>query len=433
MNIRSSFVILSAAAFLQSASAWAGVVSLQWSTDKEPVAYQPGEPITFQLRLVEDGKPLAGKTLKWTRRGDDQKTESGQQPSAADTPLKIVTSLDKPGFVYLAVTIANEDGTPLKGKFVNNKETGSGFLLEGDATAPVKFEGGAGVEPRKLEGNPAPADLDAFWTAQKARLAAVPMKAELKEIESPKPGYDAFDVQIPCPGGKAVSGCLAVPKTAKGKSLPAVVSFNGYGVSPARPQPVAGMISLNINAHGIENGREPEFYKALGLGELKEYAFSKQENAKPETAYFNGMALRVLRALEYIKSRPEWDGKNLMTRGGSQGGLQAIWAAALDGDVTECRAEMPWCCDLAGIQVGRLRGWRPDPATGLAYYDPVHLARRINCKVWLGAGLGDAVCPPSGVSVFFNTLTVPKEIEYIQGASHVRATADMQRQIFRSE
>ncbi|XHR27336.1 MAG: acetylxylan esterase [Chthoniobacteraceae bacterium] len=420
-------------ALLRCAPVMAGVISLNWATVKEPVSYSPGEPITFRLQLMEDGKPVAGKTLKWVRQGDDKKTETGQQQSAADAPLEVVTSLATPGFVHLAVTVVNSDGTPLKGKFVNNKESGSGYRLDESSTSPVKFEGGVGVEPGKLTGDPDTADSDAFWNAQKARLAAAPMKVELKEIESPNPGYAAFDVQISCVGGKAVSGCLAVPKNAKEKSLPAVVSFNGYGVSPAHPQPVTGMISLNINAHGIENGRDPEFYRALGLGELKGYAFSNPENEKPETCYFNGMALRVLRALEYIKSRPEWNGKTLLVRGGSQGGLQALWAAALDGDVTECSADMPWCCDLSGIQSGRLRGWRPDAAAGLAYYDPIHLARRIKCKVWLGAGLGDSVCPASGIAVLYNTLTAPKVIDYIQGASHVRATAEMQRQRLRSE
>jgi cephalosporin-C deacetylase-like acetyl esterase len=393
----------------------------------------PGEPVTFRLQLLEDGKPLTGKTLKWVRSGDDKKTETGQHQSAANAPLEIVTSMNNPGFVHLAVAIVNDDGTPLKGKFVNNKESRCGYLLDESSNTPIRFEGGAGVEPGKLAGAPEPADFDAFWKAQKARLAAAPMKVELKEIESPKPGYNAFDVQISCTGGKPVSGCLAVPKNAKEKSLPAVVSFNGYGVSPARPLPITGMISLNINAHGIENGRDPEFYRALEQGELKHYAFSNQENERPETSYFNGMALRVLRALDYIKSRPEWNGKNLRAMGGSQGGLQALWAAALDDDVTECRAEMPWCCDLSGIQSGRLRGWRPDAAAGLAYYDPIHLARRIKCKVWLGAGLGDSVCMASGIAVLYNTITAPKVIEYIQGASHVRASAEMQRQIFRSE
>jgi hypothetical protein len=45
-------------------------------------------------------------------------------------------------------------------------------------------------------------------------------------------------------------------------------------------------ILTNRPLFGIENGREPEYYKALQQGALKSYAFDSAENAKPETAYF---------------------------------------------------------------------------------------------------------------------------------------------------
>jgi cephalosporin-C deacetylase-like acetyl esterase len=198
-----------------------------------------------------------------------------------------------------------------------------------------------------------------------------------------------------------------------------VVSFHGYGVGGADQQSWSGMIVFDINAHGIENGREPEYYKALQEGALKGYALNSAENAKPETAYFNGMMLRVMRALEYVKARPEWNGKALVAAGGSQGGLQAVTAAALDKDVTRCNAYKPWCCDLGGIKLGRLRGWRPDWADGLGYYDTAAMGKRVTCETFICAGLGDYVCPPSGVSVLYNNLkSSKKSLEYIQGSTH---------------
>jgi cephalosporin-C deacetylase-like acetyl esterase len=130
------------------------------------------------------------------------------------------------------------------------------------------------------------------------------------------------------------------------------------------------------------------------------------------------MMLRVLRALEYIKSRPEWDGKVLIISGGSQGGLQAVTAAALDSDVTKCNAYKPWCSDLGGVKLGRLNGWRPEWQEALGYYDIANMAKRVKCETFLNTGLGDYVCPPSGVSVLYNHLQGPKTIEYIQGSTH---------------
>ena len=175
---------------LSAATATAGTYSLDWSTNKEPVSYQPGETMTFRIRLLEDGKPLAGKTLKWQRTGDDQKTAQGQGVSSETAPLAIATSIDEPGFVRIEVGVFNEDGSPLKD--ARNKA--------------VRFDGGAGAQPGKLEGYPEPTDFDAFWKAQKARLAAVPLKATLKPVASPPPGFDVFDVKVDCAGGMPVSG-----------------------------------------------------------------------------------------------------------------------------------------------------------------------------------------------------------------------------------
>lgn len=389
------------AAVLSAVGAVAGTMSLEWVTDKEPVSYVPGENIVFKVRLLEDGTPVSGKKLKWNRTGDDQQTLSGEAISS-ETPLEISTSTDKPGFVRIQVSVYNEDGSPVK-----------------DAKDhPLKFEGGAGVEPGKLAGYPEPEDFDAFWQKQKDRLAAVPIKAELKEVAGGKPGFLLYDVAIDCAGPKPVRGYMSLPENAEAKSLAGWVTFHGYGVSGASKNYQNGTIALDINAHGIENGREADYYAALKTGELKGYAFKNDENADPETCYFNGMMLRLMRALQYVKSRPEWNGRVLTVSGGSQGGLQAITAAALDPDVTKCSAYKPWCCDLGGIELGRIRGWRPDFAPGVAYYDTATMGKRISCETFITAGLGDYVCPPSGVSVLYNNIKGPKTIEYIQGSTH---------------
>ncbi len=415
--MRIHFMAVIVATVLSAATSMAGTFSLNWSTDKEPVSYLPGETMTFRVQLVEDGEPIGGKTLKWFRTGDDQKTAEGTEVSSADQPLEITSSIDKPGFVRLRIVVFNEDGSPLK-----------------DAQGKVvSFDGGAGVEPTKLEGYPEPPDFDAFWKTQKARLAEVPLKAYLTEVDSKRSSFQAFDVKVDCAGNKPVSGYLCLPKDAKAKSLPASVSFRGYGVTGADQVCRDGMISLQINAHGIENGRPSEYYETLKKGALRGYAFDETENDKPETAYFNGMMLRVMRALDFVKSRPEWDGKTLVVTGGSQGGLQCLTAAGLDGDVTGCQAYKPWCCDLGGINLGRLRGWRPEFTEALGYYDPVNMAKRIRCETFICAGLGDYVCPPSGISVLYNNIKAPKTVEYIQGATHGYNPPNPTKQILSSK
>ncbi|MFA4943955.1 MAG: acetylxylan esterase [Lentisphaeria bacterium] len=380
-----------------------GELTFNGTTDKAAALYQPGETMVFRVQLLDDSKLAAGKTLKWRRTGDDAKTETGEAVSSATEPLAISTALDKPGFVRIEVWVLDAKGKPLLAA----------------KNQPVRFDGGAGVEVEKLQqGIPEPADFDDFWTKQRARLAEVPLKFTMVEVPSKDPAYVTCDVKIDCAGGKPVSGYFTKPKGAAPKSLKAHATFMGYGIASARPYYSPGMMMLNINAHGIENGKPNDFYKDLGAGELKKYAFRNEENAKPETAYFNGMILRVLRALEFLKAQPEWDGRNLISSGGSQGGFQALAAAALDKDVSKCLALVPWCCDLGGVTLGRLRGWRPDWAEGLGYYDPVNMAKRSQCETTIVAGLGDYVCPPSGVCVLYNNLKAPKRLELIQGRTH---------------
>lgn len=385
-----------------AASAWAEELSFTCATDKPAIAYQPGEKMVFSVQLLADGKAVAGRKLVWSRRGDDKKTDKGEAVSADGQPLTITTATDQPGFVHVVVSVVGDDGKPYRN--AKNQE--------------VKGEFGAAVQPGKLAGVPEPADFDAFWERQKAKLKTVPVTAEQVKVEGKKDGFEVFTVAIACPGGKPVSGYLTRPVGAAPKSLVAQINFMGYGVNSANPDCRAGAIMLSINAHGIENGKDAAFYEALKNGALRGYAFDKTENADPEKAYFNGMALRVMRGLEFLKQQPEWNGKDLAANGGSQGGLQAIWAAGLDPQVTFCGAWKPWCCDLGGVTLGRVGGWRPEWAAGLGYYDTINHAKRIRCPVTITSGLGDYVCPPSGISVLYNSIPGKREITYVQGSTH---------------
>ncbi|AHF91279.1 acetyl xylan esterase [Opitutaceae bacterium TAV5] len=403
---------------LTAAFCFAGDLLLLGGNDKPTPFYAPGEKMIFEIRLEKDGQPVTGTRLSWTRTGDDGLTEKGEAVSNV-TPLVITTSTAKPGFVRILVNAIGADGQTL----VN------------DSKKKVVFDGGAGVQPEKLQSVPEPTDFDAYWAAQKAALANVPLEVlEKKLLPETHPGVETFDVKIACAGPiaagdtapKPVSGYFSKTKNAAPQSATAQVNFHGYGIRSASRDDAqvakssTPMLVFNINVHGIENGQSAEFYTHLGKTTLKSYAFNNQENARPETSYFYGVALRALRALEFIKAQPEWDGKTLIVNGGSQGGFQALLAAGLDPDVTRCNAWKPWGCDLGGVTLNRLKGWRPDYTRALDYFDPVNHAKRIRAETWITSGLGDYVCPPSGVTVLYNNLpdSVSKHIEYQQGTTH---------------
>ena len=406
--------------------------------DHERALYAPGEEMVFTMRL----QGLSGELepgmwfVDWKRTGDDGQTDGAIVPLSADKPLVIRTKADRPGFVRILAVVKDKDGKVYRKNMKIARQTVDGTVAQNPQELNdnrVFFDGGAGVEPDRIETLPEPADFDDFWARHRATLAKVPLTVERDRMPGKeKDVANVYRVKIACAGPRPVTGYLTIPKWADGvktKCLGARMRFDGYSTtSIQKPEKgdQKGVIILHINAHGYELERDADYYRnfyesirSSGEG----YAFDPKQNSDPETAYFCGMTYRVMRALEYVKSLPEWNGKKLIVSGGSQGGLQSFWAAGLDPDVTDVYAGIPWGCDFGGEALGHNRGgWFVKGAAGLGYYDICNHARRIrkDCRVEIyRAGLGDYTCPPSGVWTLFHRLPCAnKRIRWMQGSTH---------------
>ena len=417
---KTSIVVSAMLAGVMQAAPW-----IHGVTDKDPLGYKVGEEMTFTLRLQDAASLPSGLKLAWERTGDDGQTQRGEADAAA--PLAVKTSLGRPGFVRLYAELRGADGKEWQADGAQGKK------------GKVFFDGGAAAEPRSLRRTkPVPADFEAFWAKRKAELAAVPMKATLDEIASPTPGVKLYKVSVTCAGPRPATGYLSVPE--KEGKYPAVIGFHGYGASWGKnatepPKKVgADSVHLTLSAHGFELGRDAAYYREFRKAVCKNgygHAFDPVENAKPETCYFGGMSWRVMRGIEYLKSRPEWNGKDLIVTGGSQGSLQAMWGAALVPGVTEAKISIPWLCDVGGTEDGRNHGpWFPKWAPGLDYYDQVNIALLVpkTCRVEISrVGLGDYTAPPCGAAMMFNNLTCPKSVVWVQGSQHCYVPPKPQR------
>lgn len=62
-----------------------------------------------------------------------------------------------------------------------------------------------------------------------------------------------------------------------------------------------GMLAMDINAHGIPNGK-PQAFDALSAGELRDYRAIG--NKDRESCYFKGMFLRLIRAMDFLAAQP---------------------------------------------------------------------------------------------------------------------------------
>ena len=427
MNRQFIFLALAFAAAAAQAS-----VLMVGKTDKPPLSYKCGEEIKFEVKLV-NGKDLpAGAKMRWSLAADDGQRREGVVAPPVAAPFEIATKMDKPGFVRLLAVVVGEDGKDYQQDFAENELTPDGKRPMNKwekAERGVFFDGGAAVEPEKLKSMPEPKDFDKFWAKQLARLAKVPMKVRKVEAKSCTPDVKIYIVEIACAGKRPVTGELSIP-TKPGK-YPALLEVDGYGIYAPDPNHERGAIwrpadkiILHINAHGFnmpEFGADAAYYEALKK-ELEGYAFDKKENSDPETTYWNGMALRVVRALQFLEKLKAWNGKDLEVHGGSQGGLQTMWGVALDPKVSRATPYVTWCCDLASREKqGRMGGWRPEWQDALGYYDPVNMAKRVRRTQRVDierVGLGDYIAPPSTVQVLYNNLKCPKSVKFVQGSNH---------------
>ena len=364
--------------------------------DRADALYRRGEIVTFTVKLDVDGKPAADGEVQWTLTQDGVEPKRSGQAKLVEGRATVTGTLDAPGFLQCRV---------------------NGQVGETKLTAL----GGVGIEPTQIKpSQPMPADFGAFWDAQKALLAAVPMKARLTPVPSPRNTVDTFDVQAASVGA-GVSAYLARPVGAKPKSLPIILTVHGAGVnssnlSGAAGWADAGALAMDMNAHGLPNGRPKEFYAALAAGELKEYRRAGRESR--ETVYFLGMYLRLVRAIDVLTAQPEWDGRTVVVYGSSQGGAQAIAAAGLDARVTYFVAGVPAGCDHTGGQVGRIAGWPKFIATGeqaspeivaaVRYFDGVNFATLAKAPGFFTVGFIDTTCPPTSVYAAFNALRAEK-------------------------
>lgn len=384
-----------------------GAISVQVTTGRPDALYAENDEVTFTIKVTENAKNLVAGSVDWALSIDGHKpVASGSGSLEGGDGLSVKGSLDHPGFLLLTATFTGPDKKKITGY------------------------GAAGVSPTKLRTSlEVPADFDAFWTAQKAKLAKQPMEftSEPQTLaNAADEGIEAFDVQIQCEAdGPPVSGYFAKPKSAAAGSLPAVLWVHGAGVRSAS-LPAAlkgaqgGFLSMDVNAHGIPNGKPGDFYSALSAGELKTYRHDGRDSR--DTIYFRGMILRLARAIDFLTTQPEWDGEVMAVIGHSQGGLQALAAGGLDDRVTFIGSGVPAGCDHTGMLADRISGWpkivpllpdgKPDPAVVEAsrYIDAVNFASRCQADAILSVGFIDRTCPPTSVYAAYNALPGKKEI-----------------------
>ena len=125
------------------------------------------------------------------------------------------------------------------------------------------------------------------------------------------------------------------------------------------------------------------------------------------------MYLRLVRAIDYLVTLPQWDGERIAILGESQGGAQAAALAGIDKRITAASLRVPAFMDVAARFDERAGSWpqtygrkAEEFINVLPYYDAACLLTLTKAKLFFEAGLVDYTCPPACVAAGYNNAPV---------------------------
>lgn len=380
---------------------------LLWVTvpDHADWLYRTGEQATIELQLYRYGVPQEGLQVDYELADDGLAADAkGSVTLKRGRAVIPAGTMHKPGFrdCRLSVTI---DGKSYRHH--------------------VKV----GFSPERIEPyTRMPDDFERFWERCKAESAAYPLRYTKQRVEKySTEQVECYKIRLELNRrGQAVYGYLTVPKGAQPGTCPAVFCPPGAGIKtikePMRHLYYAeqGCIRLEIEIHGLDPELPEETFREIGA------AFNGRENGyltdnldDPDNYYMKRVYLACVRCIDLLTSLPEWDGRNVIAQGGSQGGALAIVTTALDPRVTACVANHPALSDMARFRIGegdgyphfsRMKGMEsPEKLRTMAYYDAVNFARLIRVPCYLTWGYNDDTCLPTTSYALYNVLDCPKE------------------------
>ena len=366
--------------------------------------YQVGERATVEVQFYKYGIPRDG-VVEWSVGTDllESDTKGTATLKGGRTTINIGT-MKQPGFRDLRLQVQVDGQT-------YQHHVKVGFSV--DKILPFTQE---------------PKDFWAFWQQNLEDARKFPLKYTKEYVK------DMSDEKVDCYLIKleldrqhhAFYAYLLMPKGAQAGSCPVVLTPPGAGVKPIRDgstrrfYPENGFIRLAIDIHGLNPTLgEDAFAEIRAAFDNKNNAYLRQGLEDRNQYYMKHVYLGLVRCIDLLTSLPEWDGRNVIIQGGSQGGALALIGAALDERVTLCVANHPALSDMGAGSAGLTSGYPHfAPESGayskeclstLAYYDVVNFARHVKAPVYMTWGYNDNTCPPTTSYAVWNVLQCSKE------------------------
>ena len=377
--------------------------------------YKTGEEASLRLVAREGGVPLNGTKIYFKTGPEMMLPEECDSLTFIDGEAVIpMGTMDQPGFLACQYEFRAADGKTYKDL--------------------VKVA----YEPEAIRSfTEMPKDFDQFWQNAIKEARKVELEPEYFDIaDATNDKFQTHLVRLHVGKDKWIYGMLTIPK-AKDQTFPVVLCPPGAGstkVSPSDYFGNEGMIYMKIEIHDNDPRLPDDEYNQMRQKKCDGY--TTRGMASKDTYYYKDVYVGCVRAVDYLCSLPQWDGRNVIVTGGSQGGALTIVTAALNEKVTLCAPFYPALCDLTGFLHQRAGGWpkffsgtikdgRTDISNEAAvetlqYFDVVNFARRLKVPTFMSWGYSDDTCSPTSVWAAWNAISAPKQKDITPSSGHWR-------------
>lgn len=397
-----SFITIVAMAL--GVAAQSNQVQLMLVPNRDNGLYKLGEQVKMKVIATRCGMPLNDVEVSYEVSEDLMEAHIKKAVKLKGNEATInVGSMKKPGFLRVRARVERD------GKKVSAMST-VGFDVE-QLTPTVTL----------------PEDFDEFWNKNLEELKKYELRPEMTLLpERCTKTVDVYHVSYRNIGGSRMYGVLTIPK-AEGK-YPAIIRLPGAGIGPKSgdvKHSERGIIILELGIHGIPVNLEGSIYDDLTRGVLSAYYLDNLENR--DTYYYKRVFLGCVKAIDFLQSLPQCDGK-IGTLGGSQGGLLSIVTSRLDSRIKATAVYFPAMCDQEGYTHGRAGGWphafkfkancTKEKLTTARYYDAANFARGLKAPVFYAFGYNDITCAPTTTRSTYNVITAPKILSIGENTGH---------------
>ena len=394
--------------------------------------YRLGQTATLRVVAREGGVPIEGTKLYYKVGPEMMTPVAVDSTTFIDGQAQIIMgTLQQPGFLACQYEFKASDGKTYRDL--------------------VKVA----YEPELIRSfTPMPRDFETFW--QKALKEARKVDLEPQYFDVPDATNDKFVtrlVRLHVGKNKWIYGMLTIPVTQK--KLPVVLCPPGAGSTKVFPSDDYGredMIYMKIEIHDNDPRLPDDEYNVMRQKKCDGYMRRGMESR--DTYYYKDVYVGCARAVDFLCSLTEWDGRNVIVTGGSQGGALTIVTAALNEKVTLCAPFYPALCDLTGFLHGRAGGWPkffgescvPGPerlttfykdgrvsipeeqaVATLQYFDVVNFARLLQVPTFMSWGYSDDTCSPTSVWAAWNEIKAPKHCDITPSSGHWRFPSSQQK------